>query len=205
MMDKTITRLAHAFSAVFSPLLVPTYGVAIALWFTVLTFIPTVIKWRVLGLVFGLTAVIPAVVIAVMKWRGLVSNFDLTVRRERPVPYCVVCGCYLVCAWCFHVASFPHWIVLFMCGASLATFISLIVNVWWKISAHLAGMGGLMGLVLRIAHNHVGLTDNLNLMLWVVALAGLVGASRVWLGRHTIGQVYAGTLNGLLCVYLMSA
>lgn len=199
-----MTRLSNFFSFVFSPLLVPTYGVALALWCSVLTFIPTLMKWRLLALVFGLTAVIPGSVVAFMKWRGMVSDMGLNNQKDRPVPYMVVCASYLVLAWCLHAARFPSWLQLFICGAALATVISLVVNVWWKISAHLAAMGGLIGLMLRIVHNQVGVGNLLTMTLIVVLAAGVVGTSRVWLGRHTVGQVYAGALNGALCVYLIS-
>ena len=199
-----VTGLANFFSFVFSPLLVPTYGVALALWFSVLTFIPLEIKWRVIGLTFGLTAVVPALVVALLKWKGYVSDMGLNNQKERPVPYAVVCLTYLLLAWCFRTAHFPEWICLFMCGAALATEISLIVNVWWKISAHLAAMGGLIGLMLRIVADLDGVGNVLAVTLTVILAAGLVGSSRVWLGRHTVGQVFAGALNGALCVYIIS-
>lgn len=204
MLQKIVTHLSHFFSFVFSPLLVPTYGVIIALFCSVLVFIPTVIKWRIIGLVFAFTSVAPALFVAFLKWRGLVSDFGLNNQKERPIPYIFVCVSYLVCAWVFHTARFPEWMQLFMSGAALATFISLIINRWWKISAHMAGMGGLIGLMLRIVADHDAVGTPLAMTMIVIATAGIVGSSRVWLGRHTVGQVFAGAFNGALCVYLIS-
>lgn len=155
-------------------------------------------------MIFLLTAVVPALVIGLLKWRGYISDIGLNVRRERPIPYIIVCVSYLVCAWVFRITGFPGWLSMFMCGAALATFVSLVVNTWWKISAHMAGMGGMLGLMLRIMAEHQAMGDTLGLTLTIVLMIGLVGSSRVWLGRHTVGQVYAGALNGLLCVYILS-
>lgn len=204
MIQKTITNASHFLSFAFSPLLVPTYGVAAALWGSVLIFIPTPMKWRMLGVMFFLTAVVPASVILLLKMKGVVSDLGLNVRRERPIPYCVVCLAYLASAWMFRTVGFPIWLSLFMCGAALATFLSLVINVWWKISAHMAAMGGMLGLMLRILAERQAMGDVIVLTLVIVLFIGLVGSARVWLGRHTVAQVYAGTLNGVLCVYLIS-
>lgn len=204
MIQKTITNLSHFLSFAFSPLLVPTYGVLAALWGSVLTFIPSPVKWRVTAIMFVLTAVVPAIAIALLKWKGFVTDIGLNVRRERPVPYCIVCVAYLISGWVFKTAGFPSWLTLFMCGAALATFLSLIINTWWKISAHMAAMGGMLGLMLRIMAEHQAMGDTLAMTLAIVMMIGLVGSARVWLGRHTVGQVYAGTINGLLCVYIIS-
>ncbi len=97
------------------------------------------------------------------------------------------------------------WLVLFMAGAVAAVIVCAVVNRKWKISAHMTAMGGFMALVMRMAVDNLGIVD----MLWPVAivamLCGLVGTSRVLMGRHTLMQVAAGFLNGFLCVYAISA
>lgn len=94
---------------------------------------------------------------------------------------------------------------MFMVGGLLASIVSLVVNHWWKISAHMAAVGGLAALMFRIMTDHYGLPFDIWVLIGVVMIVGLVGTSRLLLERHTLGQVAAGTLNGFLCVYLMSA
>lgn len=36
-----------------------------------------------------------------------------------------------------------------------------------------------------------------------VGLAGLLGSARIWLGRHTLGQVLAGYVVGFCSVFFM--
>ena len=86
----------------------------------------------------------------------------------------------------------------------MACVINIIVNRWWKISAHAAGMGGLVALMFRIIASHYALY-NLNVWLSVmIIVAGMVMTSRVYLKRHTLWQVLAGFANGFICVYLLS-
>ena len=91
-----------------------------------------------------------------------------------------------------------------MAGGAVATLICIAVNTRWKISAHMAAMGGLVALMFRMAASDVAMVS-LNVWLTVVViLAGCVGSSRVYLERHTLGQVLAGTAVGFLCVFLFS-
>lgn len=90
-----------------------------------------------------------------------------------------------------------------MVGAAAAVVISVIVNHWWKISAHMAGMVGMIGLMLRIFSVNAETSGAFGVLIAVVLLTGAVGSARIYLDRHTLGQVIAGTLNGALCVYFI--
>ena len=80
----------------------------------------------------------------------------------------------------------------------------MIVNRWWKISAHAAALGGIVALLFRIVASHYAL---FNMNVWLsgaIIVTGMVMTARVYLGRHTLWQVLAGCANGFLCVYLLS-
>jgi len=69
-----------------------------------------------------------------------------------------------------------------------------------KISMHMLAQGGILGVYL-----HVALTDQFWDMRWLSALllsAGLVGWSRLHLGAHNAGEVYAGFVLGLASVWI---
>ena len=68
-------------------------------------------------------------------------------------------------------------------------------------------MGGLVALVCRIAVENLALAsvNYLAVVSVVVIAAGLVGSARIYLGRHSLMQVFAGALNGFLCVYFITA
>lgn len=197
-------RISEILSVLFSPLLVPTYGMIMAAFLTILRYLPVNLLCTAVGITFVITCLIPVSIIMALFRSGMVSDPGLNERKERYLPYGAVVLCYLGCGFFFFKASAPLWLPMFFAGAALATVINVAVDYWWKISAHAAAMGGLVALLFRIVASHYALY-NMNLWLsTVIILAGAVMTARVYLGRHTLRQVLAGCANGFICVYLMS-
>ena len=91
---------------------------------------------------------------------------------------------------------------MFMAGSALTVLVMALINLKWKISAHMAGIGGVVALVYQI---HVQGLSAFNLM-WLlcitVVIAGALGSARMALRRHNLLQVLAGAVTGFLCVSL---
>ena len=197
-------KISEILSAVFSPLLVPTYGMVLAAFLTILRMLPSNLLWTAIGITFVITCLVPVSAIVALYRSGVIKDPALNNRTERFIPYGVVVLCYLGCGFFFYKASAPFWLPMFFAGGALATVISTVVNCWWKISAHAAAMGGLVALVFRIVASHYALFNRNVWLSGVIIVAGLVMTARVYLSRHTLWQVLAGCANGFLCVYLMS-
>ena len=133
-----------------------------------------------------------------------VSDLGLNSRRERPIPYIITVVCYLVTALYLHMIHAPYWMWMFMISGAGAAVVSFVVNFWWKISAHMAAMGGLVALTFRFAADNLAVVDIWPIVTLVILLAGLLGTSRIYLGCHTLAQVLAGTANGFLWVWLLT-
>lgn len=58
--------IARLFSTLLSPLLMPTYGIFLVLWVSILCYLPTGTRMVVLLVVFGITCILPMTVIAVL-------------------------------------------------------------------------------------------------------------------------------------------
>lgn len=200
-------RFSQIISALFSPIIVPTYAVMLALWCSRLMFLPLNVRWHVTLLVFCITAVVPLAAILGLNKLGVVSDPGLNKRTERTLPYVITGLAYVACTIYLLRANAPGWLWLFMAGTTLATIISAVVNRWWKISAHMAAMGGLVAMMFRVLD--IGMAaPAVPFMLFtilIVIAAGAVGTARIYLDRHTLLQVMAGTANGFLCVFLLSA
>ena len=80
---KIFGALARFFSTVLSPLLMPTYGVFLALWVSVLCYIPLGTRLMVILVVFGITCILPMVFIAVLHNAKIITDKRLDNRRER--------------------------------------------------------------------------------------------------------------------------
>ena len=123
---------ASAISDVFSPLLMATYAMAVALWLTPMAYLPLGVRaWSTVG-VFFITAVIPASTVFVLMKMGRVSDASISDRRERPLPFIVAVLCYCG-AWLYLSAlNAPRWMLCFMAAAAAVALMELLISFFWK-------------------------------------------------------------------------
>ena len=194
-------HLATALSAVFHPLLVPSY-----LYYLVCYRLPGVVlypllpdRWRVLALVFGCTFVLPTLVTAGLYWLGAIDSLTLRRRRQRRWPLLAAtlsfgAGAGLLAALPLTVDALLQAMLWGMAGAVLLT---LGVSLRWKISAHAVGMGGAVGLLALL---YLSGQPDQPAPWWLagsLVLAGAVLSARLELRAHSPAQVWAGLALGL--------
>ncbi len=199
-----INKTAHIFSWVLSPVLIPTYAVFIALWVTTLSFLPAALRWNVVVMVWLITCMLPMLAIYVLYKLKIISHPGLNNRKERYIPYMVTAACYLGASWYLHGIHAPHWMWMFMVGGAVAAVLSCVVNIWWKISAHAAAMGGLLALLSRIALYGINVIDMWPVLSLAIILTGILCTSRILLQGHTLMQVVAGVVNGFFWVFILT-
>lgn len=199
-----IEKISLWLSAIFSPLLVPTYACAIALWITPLAMLSERTRLLLSLLIFAFTAAVPMATIIFMIRAGKVADSSISNRKERTIPYLVTLCCYLGAALFLWTKHAPLWLSNFFGGAAVAIIFALLVNnlLKWKISAHSSCMGGLCAMVYFIAAHHFGIVMMMPWLVGAMMLAGAVGSARLYLRRHTQAQVYAGFLMGLVVEYV---
>ena len=200
-----LEQLAKIISTIFTPLLAPTYGLIISLNFTLIAPMSdaSTRMWVTLS-ILAITCMLPVSAIALLFKLGKISDPGVNEQKDRLIPYGITVLCYLIGAIYLTKVNSPQWIPMFMVGGGIAAIVSALVNLRWKISAHGAGMGGLVALVFTIWINGYGLMDYMPLTTIAILIAGLVGTSRLILKCHTLSQVLAGTLNGFFWVFLMT-
>lgn len=199
--NKTATAAAHIISDLFSPLLVPSYALILALWFTLLRYLPLSVKLIAIGGVFFITAVIPALVIFILYRVGRISDMSISDKSQRTLPYSVSIACYIGAGLFLSSMQAPSWLDAFFYGAAVVSLLSVIITHWWKISAHTGGIGGLAAVCYWLAfHNVIALS-----MIWVsvaFALAGAMAWARLYLNHHTPLQVLAGASMAFIIEYI---
>lgn len=193
---------ANIISFVFHPLLMMTYGVALALAFTYLSIYPPSMKWLIAGGTFFTTAVVPGVFIWLMVRNGAAGDIELSDRKERVIPYLIFITSIMVCIFFLYKMLMPFWLMAMFIGACIALIVSLCINFFWKISAHGLGIGGLLGGIMGVARIHM--INPYWAFIVVFMVAGLLGTSRIILKRHTPMQVYAGFSLGFICTFVAS-
>ncbi len=198
--------MAKFISTMLSPLLTPTYGTLMALSITPKLLDVTGARFKLLLIVFALTCIFPMITIAVLHNFKVIKDKRMISRKERLIPYITGTIYYAVAVYHVIYTHEPRWLVMFFAGGALACLISTVVNSRWKISAHMAGMGGLVALLWQINAMELEIISSPWMMLYIliaIFLSGMLGSARLMLKRHTLPQVLAGFLNGLICVSLM--
>ena len=199
---RLIVGIAQFFSTVLSPLLMPTYGVFLVLWGSFLSSRDTGDRVTILIVFFGITCILPMFFISALQHMGVVKDKRLDHRKERHYPYIFTLLCYVTaCFYLGHVHA-PMWFIMFAAGGTLACLVALIINLWWKISAHMTGIGGIVALVYLMHVQMLEAFDLLWVFVAVILLAGCLGSARIILKRHDILQVTAGAALGYCCVTL---
>ncbi len=200
---RILTSGARFVSTVLNPLLMPTYGALIVLWASILCLYPTGTRFAVLLIIMGLTCIMPMVVIGALQHFGLIKDKVLAQRRERTIPYVAALLCYVAAAAYLNRVHAPQWFVMFMMGSALAVLATLLINLRWKISAHMVGISGVVALVLQLHKQSLNALDLELLLCFTILLAGCLGTARLVLNRHNVLQVLAGAVVGYVCVDLV--
>jgi len=194
--------LANILSILFHPLLLVTYGVVIALYCTYLAVFPSAVKALLIGGAFFSTAFLPGLFIWILVKNGQASDYELTEKQQRVVPFLISIACVLGCTYYMYKMMMPTWFLALLGGCAVALLIAMIINFFWKISVHTLSAGCMLGGIMGVARIH--LVNLYWAFIAVILIAGLVAMARIYLRKHTPMQVYAGFVLGFICTFAAS-
>lgn len=200
--NRIIAGVANFLSTVLTPLLMPTYGVFLVLWVSVLCLLPYGTRVVVLLICMGITCILPLIFLSVLRHFKLVKDLHVNQREQRFIPYLFTTLCYAVAAYYLYYCHSPQWFVMFMVGAALTVLLMALISLKWKISAHMAGIGGIVALVYQLHVQGLNAFDLMWLLCLTIIVAGALGSARLALRRHDLWQVLAGVVVGFLTVSL---
>ncbi len=194
-------QASHIVSSVFQPLLMPIFSILLLFVYTHFRLIFAQDFWAVILPVVLFSFVIPGLLIYMLYKLRLISDMSLKIRRERFMPYLIALTSYSIMIFYYYRMGMPKWFLM-LCAASIAVMvIAILITLWWKISAHMFGVGGLTGGVLAVSY-FIEKANPYYLFIILFVIAGMVGTSRLVLRRHTFYQVIAGFLLGFVITFL---
>ncbi len=202
--ERIVTRCANVLSWVFVPLLMPVYGILLIFNLSFLSFAPFHTKLVFTLIVIGANFIVPMLLVLLLKKMGIIEDIGLNGRKERLIPYVITIVCLLGTGIFLYAKMAPLWVAMFYAGGALAGLINLIVNFWWKISAHAAGIAGIVAMLIQMTKEGPTVVAMTWWIVGAILVAGLLGSARIWLGRHTLMQVLAGSAVGFLSVWTLS-
>jgi len=179
----------------------PTIGMAMLINIDLFEAIP--VTWRIIAVVgtFIFTGLMPAVPILLLLKKGDVSDLFISKREQRTMPYLFSFLSYAFWTlYLLRVLKLPMFMVAVGIGTTLSILLITLINLKWKISAHLSGIGGLaggvFGICYRLAYNPYWF------LISILAVSALVAYSRIELKAHTPGQTLAGFSLGFASVFI---
>jgi hypothetical protein len=192
--------LALLFSALFHPLLMATYGCLLIFFgikHTVYDFMtPFETKWRMSLIVFLFSFMFPVLNIAILYKLKRIPTLTLSEQKDRTFPYIMTALFYFGLFYLLKDINIWNSVKLFILGGGIGILLTALINLRYKISAHMVGIGGLLGVLVSLSY--LIKFDMTVFYLAVILVAGLVAMSRLYLEEHRPSQIYTGFLLGLL-------
>lgn len=191
--------LALIISVVFHPLLMATYGCLLLFYGihdTIYDYLTTPDnKWRITLVVFLFSFVFPVMNIYVLVKLKRIPGLTLSNQKDRTFPYLVTSLFYFGLYYLFMDTTIWPSIKLFIIGGGVAILLTALINLKYKISAHMVGIGGLLGGILSVSYL---IQFNMTLFyIVIIVVAGLIAFARLFLQEHRPSQIYLGFLLGL--------
>lgn len=196
MKRRDIIIAARILSALFTPFYLPILGFIALFMFSYMSLLPVKYKLFVLMVVYFFTILLPTLLIHLYRRYQGWSLIELGIKERRMIPYIISILCYFFCFYLMsllHIAQFMRMIVVI---ALTIQVMCAFINIWWKISTHTAGIGGIAGtlVVYSIGFGY----DPTWWFCLLLIIGGLVGTARMILRQHSLGQVVGGFAVGLI-------
>jgi membrane-associated phospholipid phosphatase len=195
-----LKNAAKIISIIFHPVIIPTLGFIILFnsgyYFSMITW---EVKRFILIAVFFSTCILPVLTISVMALNPK-FNYRMDNHTDRILPLLFTAIYYYVGYYLLANFNIFPVIKVFLITSALVIITLLLISFRWKISNHMAAIGGVTGTMLAISFR-MGINPAL-MISGIFMIAGFVGSSRIYLGKHTLAQVLAGFTLGLSALYL---
>ena len=199
--DKTMLRVARVTSIVFTPFSIPFLAFLVLFLFSYLRIMPILYKGIVLGIVYCFTILTPTITIFLFRKINGFARQELSERKKRYVPILLTIISYVFCLLMMRKLNIPWYMTGIIFVSLVISIICILVNLKWKLSEHMAGVGGIIGGLVSFSA-----LFSYNPVVWLclfILIAGILGSARIVLGHHTLGEVLSGFVVGLVCSFLI--
>lgn len=196
-----IRVFAYFFSYLFHPLFIPLY-VTYYLAFIDTEYFNGITNTEKIWVLLRVTinmVFFPAVSVLLLKGVGFIDSIFLKTQKERILPY-IISNIFFF--WIYLVfrnqSAIPPILTSFVFSVFISSSVALLANIYFKISVHAIGVGGLLGLMLVILFTNTFYSATLPFAI-ALLISGVVCTSRMIVSNHTQKDIYLGLLFGILC------
>ena len=195
-------KLALFISIVFQPLVIPSLVFALVLFAVPeASSVHHSHKQSIFYLIALSTLAIPMVTFIGLRLAGTLPSLHMADIKQRAIPFTITSFYYLITVYFLRqkIGLDPIlWEVLALItvaiiGLTLTTF-------FWKMSAHMTGLGGLLAAVVVLGVKFPNF-QVLYPLLGSLLLTGIVATSRLYLNAHKPIEIYVGLIFGFVLCY----
>ena len=189
-------KLTQLISIILHPIFMPLISFSITLLvIPSLSFTLSQNQQLIYGIIIFSSIILPLVSVFWLIRNGKVSSLEIKNHKERSLPLFktviwMSLGYYLLQNLLFYTPVLKAELL----GTIIIILVATIISKFWKISLHLLGIGGVVGVFIAL---QIIYGDFLYLIIFFILLSGLLGVVRIKQKAHNNAQVYAGFLVGL--------
>jgi membrane-associated phospholipid phosphatase len=192
--------LAKLLSRLLHPIFIPTITLSIiSIKFVNIIILSNQLDIIIIGVMI-FTLLFPLLSILYLLYTDRIKSLQIEDRKERILPITItiiwmLIGYYFLA----NILDYAPIIKTIYLGMIATLFTTLLITKYWKISLHMAAIGGCFGVFLAIQSIFGGV---INYVILILMLSGLLGYSRSVLKAHNMQQIYSGFCLG---VFMMIA
>ena len=149
------------------------------------------------------TIMLPALCMLFLIKFDVISSLEMTKNQERPIPL-LLTGGFLILSLKLteKLLVFTPVLKKELVGAIIIILLASIISKFWKISLHMLGVGGLIGVLVSLQYLYGGLSS---MIIYFMLIAGITAMARIYLKAHNHSQIYVGFIVGFIieCVIIL--
>jgi hypothetical protein len=191
-------KLARVISYLLHPLFMPAYSFFLVFQFN--TYIAYSLTQSVKVAIFTVlifnTVLIPAFISFMLVKKGSVNSIEMVTKEERLWPFLTTSLFFILSSYLLYYIPLPRIFFLILLGATITVVLGFLINTGWKISVHMMGIGGVIGILIGMAQRM--LIDMSVPVIIGFLLSGILATARLRLEAHTPSQLYIGFIMGLI-------
>ena len=187
--------LAKLLSRLLHPIFMPTITLAIiSTKFLNIIILSNQLNIIIIGTVI-FTLLFPLLSILYLLFTKRIKSLQIEEKEERilPILFTII---WMLIGYYFlgNILEYAPVVNSIYLGMIATLGITLLITKYWKISLHMAAIGGCFGVFLNLQYIYGGV---INYVIFILILSGLLGYSRAILKAHNMRQIYSGFLLGV--------
>lgn len=153
-------------------------------------------KNQIFSVIVVNTLVLPLFMIFILRLTKVLPSIKMEDKKDRIFPFSIVSMLYFITSYLFYIKAWVDFTLVFtLFVMSVCLIILTSITVFWKISAHMTGVSGLLAIVLVMSLRYP-MVNLLHPLMGVILLAGSIASARLYLNAHSPLEIFGGFVLG---------